>query len=583
MPGLAQGLEEVLRAERAGVQVIAVDLDHAAQQLPRDGIDLVLRQKLQHERQRERRLAPAAAHVLQRALDRGCDLRADGLGLADLRHVFLVEADGDAVLPDKGADERGPDARCVRGVGPFRVPLAEHARDLRGDGQGVVVEPRGDEEDRRVVHRADVQRRAPVGEAFERHQTLVLKLREPGEPAGHHAIVFLKHAAVAVVEVEIPRDQHACRAIVRVGRAELPIDGREIPEAAVGILRGAHVVEVFAEELVHVEVVDRLLRKQVCRAEPAEAFVLLRAVGRDAHQVAQLAPDHVAVDLVDELVRTLEAARPRNGRVDEVRGEIRDLGLALDVDLRIAEAVIGEARLVADRAGLAEDVDVLSLHDAVEQEAERAVAVHQLGMADGDPAAGLAGRLKADTAGEILPEVVDRAVRTGRIGLADTERRAAGDLRERRLRDEDVLRIVDRAGAEPSGVVEARRGPAALFQPCVVDLAVIVVVVDERPVADAPVFAGADGHGRAVRHPHAALQQEDRGLAEAGRDRRAALVAADVRFTPGEQAVAQHDAEHVLTRAEIFGHVVGGIERLFGKIGAAGVERGIADLLAVEV
>ena len=36
--GLAQGLEEIFCAERAGVQVIAVVLDHTAQQLPRDDI-----------------------------------------------------------------------------------------------------------------------------------------------------------------------------------------------------------------------------------------------------------------------------------------------------------------------------------------------------------------------------------------------------------------------------------------------------------------------------------------------------------------------------------------------------------------
>ena len=95
--------------------------------------------KPQHERQREGRLAPAAAHVLQCALDRGCDLGADGFGLADLRHVFLIEADGDAVLPDEGTDKGRLHARGVGREGPGRALFAEHVRDLCRDGQGIVV------------------------------------------------------------------------------------------------------------------------------------------------------------------------------------------------------------------------------------------------------------------------------------------------------------------------------------------------------------------------------------------------------------------------------------------------------------
>ena len=80
-------------------------------------------QKPQHERQREGRLAPAAAHVLQCALDRDCDLGADG----------------DAVLPDEGTDKGRLHARGVGREGPGRALFAEHVRDLCRDGQGIVV------------------------------------------------------------------------------------------------------------------------------------------------------------------------------------------------------------------------------------------------------------------------------------------------------------------------------------------------------------------------------------------------------------------------------------------------------------
>ena len=79
---------------------------------------------------------------------------------------------------------------------------------------------------------------------------------------------------------------------------------------------------------------------------PAEPLVSLRAVGGHVEEVAAGAPDHVAVELVEQLVRALEFADPPQLGGDHDGGErIRGELTGPPVHLDVAEAVEGERRL----------------------------------------------------------------------------------------------------------------------------------------------------------------------------------------------------------------------------------------------
>ncbi len=75
-------------------------------------------------------------------------------------------------------------------------------------------------------------------------------------------------------------------------------------------LLGGEVGQPVAEEVLDVEEVGRGGCEDCDITCPAEPLVALRAVGRHIEEVAAGAPDHVAVELVEQLVGALELADP---------------------------------------------------------------------------------------------------------------------------------------------------------------------------------------------------------------------------------------------------------------------------------
>ena len=69
-----------------------------------------------------------------------------------------------------------------------------------------------------------------------------------------------------------------------------------------GRLGIVHVIHPVFIEGGDIAVVGRGAREDLGVAHPAQALIALRAVGRDAHEVAALAPDDVALKLVDHRV-----------------------------------------------------------------------------------------------------------------------------------------------------------------------------------------------------------------------------------------------------------------------------------------
>src|ERR1019366_793200 len=143
-------------------------------------------------------------------------------------------------------------------------------------------------------------------------------------------------------------------------------------------------------------------------AEPALALVALRAIRGDAAIVAANAPEHVVVDLIQQVVGTGELAGAIHVVVHHAPFDRCQSGLAREAgDLHVTEAVIGEARLPDLRAAALQGVDVGGLGAPQVGDVERPVRLQRFGMAQRDLRALGTGDAQAAPADQVLPHVVD--------------------------------------------------------------------------------------------------------------------------------------------------------------------------------
>ena len=241
----------------------------------------------------------------------------------------------------------------------------------------------------------------------------------------------------------------------------------------------------------------------------------------------------------------------------------------------VAEAVVAEVGLPLLPAAAGADVlvaveELVAPVQAVDVAVELAVGVHQLVVADGDFLAGLALDPDFGPAAEVLAAVVE----------------AGGDLLHgESVQDADgghLRGLQDAAGGAadegvfPGAVVKAGAVEALLDQPGVEALAAADVVVDRGAVAGGPGGVGADFPLGQVRPLH--FQGEDHlGMVAPG----GLFVVPDL----GDvvvPAVAQHDADDVLTGAEKGGHIVGVVQDGSVEFGQAGGQDVVGDGLTVD-
>ena len=172
-------------------------------------------------------------------------------------------------------------------------------------------------------------------------------------------------------------------------------------------LLGGQIAQPVAQEAVDVEEVRGGGREGGDVTGPAEPLVALGAVGGNVEEVAARAPDHVAVQLVEQLVGTLELSGPAQIGGDDDGAQIiggQIAGPALDLD--VAEAVEREGRL-EEVAVTAQDEPIRRRGSAQRPHAEFVVLEH-LGVPQGDLGAGRPLDLEAQPAHEILAEVDQR-------------------------------------------------------------------------------------------------------------------------------------------------------------------------------
>ena len=267
------------------------------------------------------------------------------------------------------------------------------------------------------------------------------------------------HVAVALVQHPRHHDRGVTPHGGRPGLAEHV--GHDERDDAVGIvLLDGEVGEPRREEAVDVEQEARRRGEHLDVAGPAQAFVTLRAVGGQVEEVAPHAPHDVLVQAVDRGRRSIRTSRcARMSEWHDDRPDVLGVELARPaVDLDIAEAVEGEARLPRLVVTAAQRVAVRGRRVAQRAGAELAV-LEDFGVTQRDRRAGRSPRTRdAQPADEVLAEVDDRpAARRCR----DRNRRDFLDAANRRTvpADEHAVFAFVAVRAAPFAVVELGLGP----------------------------------------------------------------------------------------------------------------------------
>ena len=354
-------------------------------------------------------------------------------------------------------------------------------------------------------------------------------------------------AVVAVVLVEHVGAVEEGRRPSHLVVVESPVAGRYRREASLGAARVLDILQPLVIYHGILEDVGLAVRARGAVAEPAQALVALRAVGRHAAVVAAYAPVGVAVDAVEQRYRALERARRGHGVVDDVARHVVCRGCIVQtVDLHIAETVVGECRMPLEGSVAGRCVDVSGTGRTQVGRVERRVGVENLRKAHRHGFAGAAVEADTEPAHHVLSHVDDDlAVGAGR----DAQRLDLilyGDIGVG-LCVELASRILHAVGLFPCRVVVLRGAPSRQFEAGVVLLAVELVVGDDGAArGDAPRGIAHDGLGGAV----GILDLEPR------KQRRQPEVHETAR-THGEVAsVAEHHAQYVVALVEHVGYVI---------------------------
>ena len=162
------------------------------------------------------------------------------------------------------------------------------------------------------------------------------------DPRLHAVVVIANHVEVTIVLITLPRKkQIAGRNGICRTRSETV--GRHAGDRPRFILRIAHVVQKFRIEARQIEIIEGLLDPYRQIVHPSHPLVPLRAVGRNAVQVARLRGYNHLVDPVQQLVATPELARLVHRIADNFDDNIPLLrSLWQTFDLNISESMVGE-------------------------------------------------------------------------------------------------------------------------------------------------------------------------------------------------------------------------------------------------
>ena len=347
----------------------------------------------------------------------------------------------------------------------------------------------------------------------------------------------------------------------------VPLHGHRVGDAAVPRLFRLDVFEPFLQKSAGVKIIAGGGREQGDVARPAHALVALRAVGGDIDEVRFAAPDEIALQLVEPLVRAGKAAALFHIRI---QGNAFDAHLvggdAADAD--VAEAHIRHAGHVHLGARAA-DIGGGALCRAQKGRVQLARFRQNFRMADDDLLPRLcAFDVQAHHAGKVLAHVVNDFARggagdgDGRKHLVRAHGRAAGGF----------------DGGMDLDALHGRRVPVRLIQ---IDGGVVRFAVVKLGKADVPFprhlpgSVGAEDLFRAVCIADAYLRQKRL-------PRRGDAVFAVHDERPHRPA-AGDDRRQRVAFFELRGDVVHLILQIVFIRSKPGSEKFIADLFAVQL
>ena len=264
----------------------------------------------------------------------------------------------------------------------------------------------------------------------------------------HAGIGGAKRLHLAVMPVILPRHHHN-RAAPAAGAAAVARVGRGILHmAGIAVLTIENIVQPFAQEGFVVEREQRRFGGQLTVAGVALALKM-RAVRRDAAvQVHQLRAHKRVVEPRQRLAGAAEGRRHRHVAVNDRNR----LHLRPAVDREAAEAVPRRARMQHAAAPVADDAEILILHEPLVQRSDR---IDRLGEAHLDPLARAAFILQHNPAGDILARIVNFQLR--RFG--DQPRRNLPDHPVRRAGLQKIFRLHRRQNADGPPSVIGRKRP----------------------------------------------------------------------------------------------------------------------------
>jgi hypothetical protein len=230
---------------------------------------------------------------------------------------------------------------------------------------------------------------------------------------------------------------------------------------------------------------------------PAEPLVTLRTIGWNGQKVPPHTPHDIFVELVQQVMRGLEASRAGHVSVYDDGGHVSWVYLPRPaINLRVAEAVEREAGLPRLSTCSAQHVMVGGGGVAQRPHAEFAV-FEDFGVAERNDCSLLTAHPDPEPADKVLAEVQDGC--PGGRGQDFTDRKFLDPAYRRGCPGgRDHLRVGARYYRLPVSIVELRCRPAGHFQAGVVRFPLVEAACRDRGRRPSGVAVGDDGLGPPV-------------------------------------------------------------------------------------
>ena len=186
----------------------------------------------------------------------------------------------------------------------------------------------------------------PVAVTVGRAQQVFAVLLQILDPLFHRLVMFFDNAFIIINRVNRPRADDTGVTPRSYAAAHSNLVRSHIGKRAFFGLGIFEVHQPLGEERPHIHIIRRRANKNLRIAGPAQSLITLRTVSRYLNKVAPLAPDYVALELINHRIRALKCPRRRRYGVHNNTGNrIKRRPAWIAGYLHISETVKCKARL----------------------------------------------------------------------------------------------------------------------------------------------------------------------------------------------------------------------------------------------